>query len=131
MVDVGVDVQSLGAGRYLVTDGTSRQIAYAVAAEERVWIFLNGRVYLIEPTPVTPPVRRIDEASALMAPMPATVMSVRVAPGDRVARGDVLITLEAMKMELPVTAPRDGIVAAVTCRPGDLVQPGRPLLEFE
>jgi urea carboxylase len=39
--------------------------------------------------------------------------------------------LEAMKMELPIKAPRDGRVTAVHCKPGELVQPGVPLLELE
>jgi biotin carboxyl carrier protein len=68
---------------------------------------------------------------ALAPPMPATVASVLVAPGQPVARGDVLIMLEAMKMELPITAPRDGRVRSVACRPGELVQPGIALVELE
>jgi biotin carboxyl carrier protein len=63
--------------------------------------------------------------------MPATVTAVHVAAGDRVTRGDVLIVLEAMKMELPVRAPGDGTVAAVHCRPGDLVQPDVSLIDFQ
>ncbi len=63
--------------------------------------------------------------------MPATVIEIKVAAGDRVMRGDVLITLEAMKMELPVRAPRDATIKAVVCRPGELVQPGVALLEIE
>jgi biotin carboxyl carrier protein len=39
--------------------------------------------------------------------------------------------LEAMKMELPIRAPRDARVKAIACRQGDLVQPGVPLLELE
>jgi biotin carboxyl carrier protein len=63
--------------------------------------------------------------------MPATVITVNVEPGQRVARGDVLLMLEAMKMELPVKAPRDATVKAIRCRQGELVQPGVPLLELE
>ena len=44
---------------------------------------------------------------------------------------DVLIALEAMKMELPIRAPRDGVVKAVHCQPGELVQPGQVLLDLE
>jgi len=47
-----------------------------------------------------------------------------------VAAGDLLIALEAMKMELAVRAPHDGVVKAIHCREGDLVQPGTPLIEF-
>jgi biotin carboxyl carrier protein len=68
---------------------------------------------------------------ALAAPMPATVTMVNVAPGQDVSPGDVLIMLEAMKMELPIKAPRAGRVASVACRRGELVQSGVPLLELE
>ena len=63
--------------------------------------------------------------------MPATVLAINVAPGQRVARNDVVMVLEAMKMELPVKSPRDGIVKAVGCRVGELVQPGTTLLELD
>ena len=55
---------------------------------------------------------------------------ISVTPGDRVARGDTLIVLEAMKMELPLKAPVDGVIAAIACQVGDLVQPGIPLVEL-
>jgi biotin carboxyl carrier protein len=41
------------------------------------------------------------------------------------------VILEAMKMELPIRADTDGTVASVSCKPGDLVQPGVPLVEIE
>jgi biotin carboxyl carrier protein len=63
--------------------------------------------------------------------MPATVVRVDAAPGDRVRKGDSLIILEAMKMELPVRAPADGIVTAIHCKAGDLVKAGAPLVELE
>ena len=54
-----------------------------------------------------------------------------VEPGAAVKKGDTLIVLEAMKMELPIRAPADGTVARVTCTEGQLVQPGVPLVELE
>ena len=51
-----------------------------------------------------------------------------VAPGQRVERNDVVMVLEAMKMELPVRSPRDGVVKVVGCQVGELVQPGTTLL---
>ena len=71
------------------------------------------------------------DAHALTPPMPATVLRVNVAPGAAIANGDVLIVLEAMKMELAVRAPRDGVVQAVNCRVGEMVQPGTVLIELE
>jgi 3-methylcrotonyl-CoA carboxylase alpha subunit len=63
--------------------------------------------------------------------MPATVVAVLVEPGARVQKGDTLLMLEAMKMELPIRAARDGVVRAIRCKPGELVQPGVDLVELE
>jgi biotin carboxyl carrier protein len=63
--------------------------------------------------------------------MPATVVAVKVTPGQQVEEGELLITLEAMKMELPIKAPRAGRVRSIACREGEIVQSGVPLLELE
>jgi geranyl-CoA carboxylase alpha subunit len=55
------------------------------------------------------------------APMPGVVVSLRVSPGDKVKKGDVLLVMEAMKMEHIVSAPIDGIVAALNCVAGQQV----------
>jgi 3-methylcrotonyl-CoA carboxylase alpha subunit len=66
-----------------------------------------------------------------MAPMPATVARIQAQVGQRVTRGDTLLILEAMKMELPVRATSDGTVTAISCAEGELVQPGVPLIEID
>jgi acetyl-CoA carboxylase biotin carboxylase subunit len=68
---------------------------------------------------------------AITAPMPATVLKVHVNAGDAVKKGDTLVLLEAMKMELPLRAPGDATVAAVRCREGELVQADAVLVELE
>jgi biotin carboxyl carrier protein len=70
-------------------------------------------------------------AESLAAPMPATVVEILVEAGQEVRQGDVLLKLEAMKMEMPLRAAGDGRVKAVRCTPGELVQPGIPLVEME
>ncbi len=54
-----------------------------------------------------------------------------MAPGQSVAEGETVLVLEAMKMELPVRSPRAGVVKAVHCAQGELVQPGVALVDLE
>jgi urea carboxylase len=69
-----------------------------------------------------PPGGRLVEA-----PLSACVWKVLAAPGDRVAAGDPLLVLEAMKMEVVVRAPADGTVARVLAEPGRQIDAGTPL----
>ena len=132
-------VESLGQGRFVVSTGSGdsevgiRRLAYAVRDKHRTWVFIDGRTYVIEPDDRDAPQRAhtTDDQVALSAPMPATVLAINVAPGQEVVAGDVLVLLEAMKMEMPITAPRAGRVKSLACREGELVQPGVPLLELE
>jgi pyruvate carboxylase len=70
-----------------------------------------------------PPRRKADaeHPNEIGAPMPGTVATVNVATGHQIARGDVLVTIEAMKMETGVRAERDGKVKEVVARPGQQV----------
>jgi 3-methylcrotonyl-CoA carboxylase alpha subunit len=126
-------VTPLGNGRYRVSDGDRERTAWAAGPSSARWVFFDGRVYVVSTTGSRdrPESRVSHDDMALASPMPATVISVKVVPGDTVAKGDVLIVLEAMKMELPITAPRDGRVRSVACKPGELVQPGVPLVDLE
>ena len=63
------------------------------------------------------------------APMDGVVVKVGVAPGDEVERHAVLVVLEAMKMQIPVTAPWPGRVTALLVAEGDSVTAGQPLAE--
>ena len=62
--------------------------------------------------------------------MPGTVIRVLVARGDEVAPRQPLVVLEAMKMETPLVARRDAVVAAVHVAEGDTVADGAPLVDF-
>jgi acetyl/propionyl-CoA carboxylase alpha subunit len=115
-------------GELVVREDDRVHRMYGAVNGDTIWIFCRGVVYEIAAESGWR--RTAQMAGGLTAPMPATVVAVNVAPGDEVNPGDVLIVLEAMKMELPVRASGAGRVAAVHCRPGELVQPDVVLIEF-
>jgi acetyl/propionyl-CoA carboxylase alpha subunit len=113
----------------VVIEGHGHRVV-AAGPSDAPWLWCDGVVYRPEVSDAEHPARRRqDAAGSLAAPMPATVRAIAVAVGDRVTRGDTLVVLEAMKMELPVKAPADGTVTRVACSVGELVQPGVPLVE--
>jgi 3-methylcrotonyl-CoA carboxylase alpha subunit len=132
----GVGIAAAGA---LARDGTLRATLDGVQSSARVvrqgdevTVFDRGaehRLSLVDPLAAA----SAGEAAAgkLTAPMPGRVSAVRVSPGERVARGQALIVVEAMKMEHAVTAPSAGVVGVVHDRDGDLVEEGAELLVLE
>jgi 3-methylcrotonyl-CoA carboxylase alpha subunit len=120
----------VSSGWYTVREG-DRQVRAAVASEANVtWVFIDGAVWRVGNAEGGQ--RRASRGeSSVMSPMPATVVAINTAPGQAVNEGDTVIVLEAMKMELPIKAPRGGVVTAVNCRMGELVQPGVNLVDIE
>jgi len=89
---------------------------------------LNGQPRSVKVTDrgrvaVKPPRRQAESGNVnhVGAPMPGTVATVAVIAGERVVRGDVLVTIEAMKMETSLRADRDATVGEIVTKPGELV----------
>jgi 3-methylcrotonyl-CoA carboxylase alpha subunit len=123
-------VTPIGAGLYRVSDGERTWMVAVAGPPDNRWVWIDSRVIQLD-APSTGRRRGRTASNELSAPMPATVVGVMVGAGASVARGDTLIMLEAMKMELPIRAPRDGIVHAIHCKAGELVQPGIHLITLE
>lgn len=120
------------ADQWLIVDDGDRRWRVAVRSDgDATWVFVNGQVARFENERPQATRRRTGSGgNEVMSPMPATVVSINATPGQTVTEGETLIVLEAMKMELPIKAPRSGVVKAVHCAKGDLVQPGVNLLEL-
>jgi len=103
-----------------------------IADDGEVVIFERGEALVF----TLPMAQGADEATAvadgaIRSPMPGKIVSVAAKPGDRVTRGQPLVTLEAMKMEHTLTAPFDGAVAELSAKPGDQVSEGVVLARLE
>lgn len=81
-------------------------------------------------TPATPAPAPVSLANGetVSAPMPGNIIRVDVKEGDKVTSGQVLVILEAMKMENEIVAPKDGTVAQVVTSKGAVVETGSPLV---
>ena len=78
--------------------------------------------------PATAAPAAIAGGEVIPAPLPGTVLDMKVATGQAVTKGQVLLIIEAMKMENEIFAPRDGVVAQVVCEKGSSVNTGEPLV---
>lgn len=133
-MSTGPIVTRIADGMFRVDDEGRSDIVYIAGTPEDRWFYWNGRVFR-RPFDTVPPPRRASASTtgkqSLSAPMPATVLRVLAAQGDHVRKGDSLVILEAMKMELPVRADTDAVVVDVRCREGELVQAGTDLVELK
>ena len=110
-------------------------------------ITLNGKTYEVEveagqamlvdeyeayaPAPAAaaaPAPAAVAAGEVVASPMPGNILSVNVSQGQAVKSGDILVILEAMKMENEILAPRDGTVAQVVTSKGAVVETGAPLV---
>jgi biotin carboxyl carrier protein len=127
-----LSVTPIGDGRYAVSDGTTIMHVRVAGPPEARFVSTGGQAARleIEVEGQAPRPKRRAGSGETSAPMPATVIAIGVEIGQQVEAGAVLLKLEAMKMELPVRAPKSGTVSAIRCRVGELVQPGVPLVEL-
>jgi acetyl-CoA/propionyl-CoA carboxylase biotin carboxyl carrier protein len=124
--------------REVALDRAAASPPSAIRDDGAVVIDLDGRsvVARLAPAPtVDSAARHASGQSAssarISAPMPGTVLAVRVSPGDQVEAGQVLVVLEAMKMENTVPAPSAGRVERVLVQPGQQVQRAETLVELQ
>lgn len=110
---------------------TEYEIDVEVEEEERpglgpIVIGVNGGS---NPIPTKASVSAVS-SNAVVAPLAGSVARVLVSEGDDIEAGQVLLVLEAMKMETEITAPAAGKVATILVAPGDAVQGGQALIEL-
>ncbi|MBV9811777.1 MAG: biotin/lipoyl-binding protein, partial [Acetobacteraceae bacterium] len=109
-------------GKTLVLDDRTSRVAVLDAGNAVTAIVDGGNHRFTLVDPLAPPATEAASAGRTIAPIPGRVASVLVKPGDRVTRGQPLVVLEAMKMELTLSAASDGEVREVRCRAGDMVE---------
>jgi len=102
---------------------------FATETPSAVWVTLAGQTYVFEKARGRGGGE--EPHGGFCAPMPGKVIKVSVSEGSRVEKGQVLVIMEAMKMEHRIEAPGAGTVTQLYCKEGAVVEQGLPLLEFE
>jgi len=129
-----IDVEDAGQNRYTVKVD-NQEFSVHLAEEEgqqptaRVTTTPKAPVVATRPTRGTPTPSDGVRAE-IRAPMPGTILDIAVTPGDHVTRGQVLLTLEAMKMKNYIRAPHDGVVDEVSVSPGQQVNHNDTLIRL-
>jgi biotin carboxyl carrier protein len=116
----------------LLIDG-KRVTAYVSSDNAKRWVTVNGQTFVLTKSAGT---RRGGHghhhaAGELTAPMPGQIRAVNVSEGEVVTKGQTLLVVEAMKMEIRVQAPRDGVVKKLFVKQGQTVDREQILIEID
>ena len=115
----------------LLIDG-ERITAYVSSDNAKRWVTINGRTYLLTKQTGS---RKSGSGhhhttGELTAPMPGQIRAVNVSEGDTVTKGQTLMILEAMKMEIRIQAPLDGVVSSISVKVGQTVEREQTLIKI-
>lgn len=125
-------IQSKDGRLDLLVDG-ARLTAYVSSTHATSWVTVNGRTLVL--TKSSGPAGRghghHHTAGELTAPMPGQVRAVNVGEGETVTKGQTLMLLEAMKMEIRIQSPQDGVVRKLFVEQGQSVEREQVLIEIE
>jgi len=134
--DKSVDVEIIRAdaehGQLELLIDNQRVTAYVSSDGVKRWVTVNGQTIVL--TKASGAKRKSsghEHASELAAPMPGLVRSVNVVEGEAVKKGQTLLTLEAMKMEIRIQAKNDGVVKKLFVKQGQTVEREQVLIEVE
>ncbi|TDQ61993.1 3-methylcrotonyl-CoA carboxylase alpha subunit [Maritalea mobilis] len=130
--DQTVEVKSakLNGDKLVLNFGDHQQKMRANQAHNQLTLFADGQSHQFDIVEV----ELAEEATSgdnVISPMPGAIVDLKAKPGQAVKKGEKLITIEAMKMEHALAAPRDGVVAEVLVNMGDQVQDGAMLITLE
>lgn len=110
--------ESVTESVYVSSDGAKR------------WVTINGQTLMLTKTSGAKRGVRHEHAGGLIAPMPGQVRSVSVGVGDVVKKGQTLLTMEAMKMEIRIQALKDGVISTLLVQVGQTVEREQILIEI-
>jgi biotin carboxyl carrier protein len=128
-----VEILAAGDGQLeLLIDG-ERVTAYVSSDGAKHWVTINGQTFMLTKQSGARKSAggHAHAAGELTAPMPGQIRAVNVSEGDAVTKGQTLLVLEAMKMEIRIQSPMDGVVKSLAVKAGQTVEREQALVEIE
>ncbi|SMF56488.1 carboxyl transferase domain-containing protein [Pseudobacteriovorax antillogorgiicola] len=139
--DYAFYIRSMGNNVFHIETDNKQLVAEYVNWGHEIILKTNRKKYKLQIVPRAnslqceidgvPYVIPLESGGTISAPSPSVVLTVNVEPGQEVKQGDLLLTLEAMKMEMTVSAPQDGKVKNIMVRSGEQVAAGQKLVDIE
>lgn len=116
----------------LLLDG-KRVTAYVSTESAKRWVTINGQTFVLTKSSGVKKSGHghYHSAGELTAPMPGQIRTVNVSEGDTVTKGQTLLILEAMKMEIRIHAPLDGVVRKLFVKQGQTVEREQMLVDIQ
>ncbi len=133
-VDVEIVRVEAGHGMLELLINGQRVVAYVSSDGAKRWVTINGQTEVLTKASGTRSRGKSsshDQKSELAAPMPGVVRSVNVEQGEAVSKGQTLMVLEAMKMEIRIHAPRECMIRNLLVQQGQTVERDQVLIEIE
>ena len=115
----------------LLIDG-ERVTAYVSTEDAKRWVTVNGQTFVLtKSSGARKGGHAYHSAGELTAPMPGQIRAVNVSEGEVVTKGQTLLVLEAMKMEIRIHSPQDGVVKKLFVKQGQTVEREQILIDIE
>ena len=135
-ISLDIDSRTIGEGVCRTETGRTLPFAWAwvgtptSSGELHLWLDGDLHIFRLAEGRRRGGTAGADVSGDILAPMPGAVLNVLVAEWEKVQRNQTVVVMESMKMELLITAPRDGVVRRVSVQPGQQVDRGMRLMEL-
>lgn len=116
--------------KFEMTEGGQRLVGYYEKVGAKLWVHVNGRSFIYEDEAKQKRNKShasLGSANEIAAPMPGKITNIKLKSGDKVKKGDIVIIMEAMKMEYSLKSPRETEISEIKCKVGDQVVLGQAL----
>lgn len=125
-----VEVEETKPGQLKLKIGNKIIKSIITEGDKEKFVFVDGEVFKVKPVQLTGMKKEKSKEGNLSSPISGRVVSVKIKNGDSVKKGDILMVIEAMKMEYLIRAPYDGKIKKIYFKEKDLIEIGQQTIEL-